>query len=73
MEFKILIRHDAYVSLGAYDLDRGEFQGERVLWRPEYRQFAADESALDAARLFADNLAEFTGFELVNLEGRTAL
>ena len=73
MEFKILIRRDGYVSLGKYDLDKGEFQGERMLWCPEFRTFRADQSAWAAAKVFAENLAEFTGFEILNLEGRTAL
>lgn len=72
MEFKIIVRlGGGYVALAAYDLDTGDYKGER----PIFRATKGDVTEPDKwAQIFANGFAEFTGFEVIVLSrGGTAL
>jgi hypothetical protein len=60
VEFKIFLRADSMegphvVSLAAFDLDTGEYKGERIIHSGGYAARVAN---------WAEEFAEFTGFEL---------
>jgi hypothetical protein len=63
MEFKLCIRARAYVVLAKFR--DGIYRGEVVLWKPEFRKFDVDVSSEEAAKEWAKNFSEFTGFEIV--------
>lgn len=69
MEFRIkLITAGATagrVYLVSFDLDTDRQVDMFDLWRPEFRRFDVDQSALMAGRCWAQSFAEFTGFDLV--------
>jgi hypothetical protein len=65
MEFKIKVSNTGHVYLSKVDPDTEREVTDFCLWRPEWRTFQASESAIVAARTWANNFSEFTGFEIV--------
>ena len=68
MEFRIKLEvggaNMGYVYLVAYDPDTDNVLGNFGLWRPEFRKFDVNQSALMAGRCWAQSFADFTGFEV---------